>query len=142
MPDYTNVLKPGEDNTEFAPGDKPVKMVCIQNRKPGLTFEEFDRYWREDHAKLVAEVAEVMGFTRYVQTPAYKSSDIEAFKTKRGWTGTCDGLTEVWFASEAHMKAALSSEAAQAANKRLMADEANFIADSVICFISFERDIF
>ena len=32
-----------------------IKLVFCLRRKPGMTREEFQRYWREQHASLVAD---------------------------------------------------------------------------------------
>ena len=45
-----------------------IKIVFCLRRKPGLSPDEFDRTWREDHAPLVKQHAETLGIRRYVQT--------------------------------------------------------------------------
>ena len=42
------------------PPEKPlvrsdrVRMIAIVFRKPGMSAEDFQRYWREDHSQLLA----------------------------------------------------------------------------------------
>ena len=40
------------------PRSTVIKLTLCLRRKPDLTVEEFQRYWREVHAPLVAERAE------------------------------------------------------------------------------------
>jgi len=41
-----------------------VRTVALLGRRPGMTFKEFDDYWREVHAPLAAKVP---GVVRYIQ---------------------------------------------------------------------------
>lgn len=41
-----------------------VRTVALLSRKPGMTFAEFDTYWRDVHAPLAEKVP---GVVRYVQ---------------------------------------------------------------------------
>ena len=41
-------------------------VLCIR-RRGDISEEEFHRYWREDHAKLVASYADLLGMASYVQ---------------------------------------------------------------------------
>ena len=43
---------------------RPVRTMTLLQRRPGMSFEEFDCYWREVHAPLIAAMPEV---TRYIQ---------------------------------------------------------------------------
>jgi hypothetical protein len=78
----------------------------------------------------------------YVQTPAYKDDSIDSFKAIRGWNVEYDGLTEVWWESYGAMVKQMGSPEAQEANKILVEDEEKFVANTVICFLSYEREIF
>jgi EthD domain-containing protein len=44
-----------------------VKLTFCLRRQAHLTREECSRYWREIHAPLVRERAEILGVRRYVQ---------------------------------------------------------------------------
>ena len=41
-----------------------VRTIALLGRRPGMTFAEFDSYWRDVHAPLAAQVP---GIVRYVQ---------------------------------------------------------------------------
>ena len=43
------------------------KLTFCLRRKHGMSVEEFQRYWRNTHAPLVAARAETLGIRRYVQ---------------------------------------------------------------------------
>lgn len=42
-----------------------IKVVTLLKRKPGLSFDEFSRYWREQHAPLA--LRDHPAVTKYVQ---------------------------------------------------------------------------
>jgi uncharacterized protein (TIGR02118 family) len=73
-----------------------VKFIGCLKRIPGMTSEEFHRYWKEQHGPLVKSVPEFFRYVRkYVQShtiedPVPGFSDFEmAF----------DGFCELWFDS-------------------------------------------
>jgi uncharacterized protein (TIGR02118 family) len=120
-----------------------LKMVVINFRKPGMTLEEFTRYWRTTHADLVRKHGRAMGFKKYVQSHLVPSPDMDAFAKARGWAASPDGLTEVWWESLEAMQAAMGSPAGQAASAILQADEPNLINPSQIsAFLSSEYVVF
>jgi len=61
------------------------KRIILLKRKPGITQEEFSKYWREHHASLAARV--IPGLKKYVQNHPRGSS------TK----GEIGGIAELWF---------------------------------------------
>ncbi|MDX2378369.1 MAG: EthD domain-containing protein [Acidimicrobiia bacterium] len=78
-----------------------IKLVFCLRRKPGMTREEFQRYWRDQHAPLVAERAEVLGIKRYVQVHTADLPDVhEALQARNGGSPEpFDGVAELWFDS-------------------------------------------
>jgi len=74
-----------------------IKLVGMLKRKPGMTSEEFHRYWRERHAPFVQTIPE---FTRYVRK--YVQSHATADQATVPGTNSAppfDGLAEIWFDS-------------------------------------------
>jgi uncharacterized protein (TIGR02118 family) len=92
-----------------------------------MSLEEFQRYWRDTHAPLVAERAEALGIRRYVQVHTSDLPDVHAMLQGRngGSPEPFDGVAELWFDS----LEALGSDdpAAAQANAELFEDETNFI---------------
>jgi uncharacterized protein (TIGR02118 family) len=64
-----------------------VKLICFLKRRPGMTHEEFDAYWRERHGPLVASTKSARHVLRYEQHPPAEPG------------GPWDGVTEQWFES-------------------------------------------
>jgi uncharacterized protein (TIGR02118 family) len=92
-----------------------VKNVELVTRKPGLAVEDFQRYWREIHGPLAAQIPVIR---RYVQSHTRLSA------YERGRTPAYDGVAITWFDDTQAMRAS----AASAQYPRVRADEPNFIA--------------
>ena len=63
-----------------------IKSISLAYRKPGMTREEFSKYWRETHAQLAADM--IPGLRRYVQNH---------FITTPGREYEGDGIVEMWY---------------------------------------------
>lgn len=103
-----------------------IKLTFCLRRLPHLTREEFQRYWREQHAPLVARHAGTLGILRYVQTHTGHDALNSAMQGSRGGPDAYDGVAELWFESEEAM-AANTGEAAAKASAELLEDERKFI---------------
>lgn len=104
-----------------------IKLVFALRRKPELSREEFQAYWRTTHAPLVAERADVLKIRRYVQV---HTSDLDglhgAFQKRNGGApAPFDGVAELWFDSLEALGG--DDPAVRQAQSELLADEANFI---------------
>ncbi|MBI1401337.1 EthD domain-containing protein [Hyphomonas sp.] len=112
-----------------------IKLNFYFRRLPQRSQEEFQRYWREDHAPLVAKHASALGSLRYVQAHTGHGSLNGAMQASRGGPDAYDVVAELWFESDATM-AANTSEAAARASAELLADATNFIdlANSPLSF--------
>jgi uncharacterized protein (TIGR02118 family) len=64
-----------------------VKLIACLKRKPGVSVEQFQRYWRTQHAEIVVRQA---GLRRYVQNHALPESYASA-------EPAFDGVAEAWF---------------------------------------------
>jgi uncharacterized protein (TIGR02118 family) len=105
-----------------------IKLVFSIRRRPGMSREEFQRYWREEHARLVERHAEVLRIRRYVQTHARETAADEAISAARGSEpGEYDGVAELWWDSVEELLAASSSDEGQIAAAALLEDERRFI---------------
>jgi uncharacterized protein (TIGR02118 family) len=105
-----------------------IKLVFTLRRREGTSREEFQRYWRGEHAALVKQHADVLRIRRYVQTHARDTDLDEALAGARGSEpGVYDGVAELWWDSLEDLIAANTSAAGQAAGQALLEDEQRFI---------------
>lgn len=105
-----------------------IKLVFTLRRREDMTREEFQRYWREQHAPLVKRHADALRIRRYVQVHARDTNLDEALAGARGSEPRFyDGVAELWWDSLEELVAAFSSDAGQAAGQELLEDEQRFI---------------
>jgi uncharacterized protein (TIGR02118 family) len=105
-----------------------IKLVFTVRRREDMTREEFQRYWREEHAPLVKRHADTLRIRRYVQVHALDTALDEALAGSRGSEPRFyDGVAELWWDSLEDLVAAYSSEEGQAAGLELLEDEQRFI---------------
>jgi uncharacterized protein (TIGR02118 family) len=103
-----------------------IKLTYCLRRKPGMTVEEFQHYWRETHAPLVEARAEVLGIKRYVQVHTVSPAVNAILQARNGGSPDAyDGVAELWVESVEAM--ASRDPAAQQAAADLLEDERNFI---------------
>lgn len=92
-------------------------------RKPDLSVESFQRYWRDNHGPLVASLADELNILRYVQVHAVEGNVAQRWAGARGTMEPhYDGMAQLWWESEEAF-AAGNPQAAQ----RLDEDEARFV---------------
>src|ERR1700678_2108587 len=104
-----------------------IKLSFCLHRLPHLSREEFQRYWREDHAPLVRKNRESMRIRRYVQTHAATTELNDGVRAGRGAPEMYDGVAELWWESFDDLQAAMVSPEGQAAGLELLEDESKFI---------------
>lgn len=105
-----------------------IKLVYCLNRLPGLSREEFQRYWLETHGPLVRERAHTLGIKRYVQVHTLESPLNEALRASRGSEGEIfDGVAELWWENAEALAAGSSTPEGRQAAQELREDEKRFI---------------
>jgi hypothetical protein len=110
-----------------------MKLVYCLKRRPGMSLEEFQDYWRNRHAPLVKQHADVLGIRRYVQVhtrPGPHSDAIRAARTGGDLSNApeiYDGVAEIWIERLPEGGNATPNDAARAAAQALLEDEARFI---------------
>lgn len=105
-----------------------IRLVFALRRKPELSLDEFQDYWRRKHGPLVASFAEDLNILRYVQTHTIEDGSNEAAQKARGnMEPHYDGVADLWWSTEAQLEAATASDAGKAAGAALLEDEATFI---------------
>ena len=96
-----------------------VKLCSVLRRKPGLTAEEFQRYWKEKHAALASNI--IPGLKKYIQNHPLKMPGFEC---------EIDGIAEIWWDSIEALYNYLAWRQTEEA-KMLIEDENQFIDKSV-----------
>jgi uncharacterized protein (TIGR02118 family) len=105
-----------------------IKLVFTIRRREDMTREEFQSYWREQHAPLVRRHADALRIRRYVQVHAHDTDLDEAIAGPRGSEPRFyDGVAELWWDSLDDLVAAFSSDEGRAAGQELLEDEQRFI---------------
>ena len=104
-----------------------IKLTFCLVRRPHLTREQFQDYWRNTHAPLVASVAETLRIRRYVQLHSLPEAASAGIRQSRNAPPEFDGVAELWFDSLEALAANGARPEAQAAGALLLEDERRFI---------------
>jgi uncharacterized protein (TIGR02118 family) len=125
---WLTVVRGPMPNAEMENAVRMIKLTFVLRRREDVDVEEFHRYWREDHAALVARLAEVLRIRRYVQTHRRETPLDGALRESRGIREEpYDGVAELWFDSIDDVVATLADDEGQRAAAELLDDEARFI---------------
>ncbi|MGE0821007.1 MAG: EthD domain-containing protein [Candidatus Binatia bacterium] len=90
-----------------------IKVVAFFKRKPGMSVEEFQQYWRTTHAAIVKKLP---GLRRYVQSHTLLSG-------YRKGEPAYDGTAELWYDNTDALRALVGTKEFAATQ----ADEINFM---------------
>jgi uncharacterized protein (TIGR02118 family) len=105
-----------------------LKLVFCLRRLPDLSRAEFQRYWRERHAPLVASHAATLGIRRYVQVHTTLDDALnDGLRASRGGPEPYDGVAELWWDGPDALLAATATEDGRRAGLALLEDERRFI---------------
>jgi uncharacterized protein (TIGR02118 family) len=102
-----------------------IKLTFCLHRLPQLTRTEFQDYWFDRHAPLVASVRDVLKIRRYVQLHSLPDTGEAPFAVVRGAPEPFDGVAQLWWDSLEDL--ATSGPEAARAGALLLADERKFI---------------
>ncbi len=98
-----------------------IKAITCIKRKPGMLVEDFQSYWRGEHAAVVKHLPDIR---RYIQSHAllggYRKGDLPY-----------DGIAEIWVDDVAALRAMAGTDAYAA----VQADEENFIDRSKMALL-------
>tara|TARA_B100001250_G_C19743030_1_gene763938 strand:+ start:156 stop:929 length:774 start_codon:yes stop_codon:yes gene_type:complete len=104
-----------------------LRLTFLIRRKQGMTKEEMQRYWLEEHGPLVASYSKTLNMLRYVQVHS-TDDDHRRLTGRRGeMEEPYDGVAEVWWASKDAMFEATRSGEGREADRALRDDEQRFI---------------
>jgi uncharacterized protein (TIGR02118 family) len=105
-----------------------IKLVFCLRRQEHLSREEFQRYWRDEHAPLVRTHAEALGIRRYVQVHTLPAGTSAALAASRAVEDEeYDGVAELWWDSLEALAAAAATPEGRRAGAELLEDERRFI---------------
>jgi uncharacterized protein (TIGR02118 family) len=104
-----------------------IKLTFCLRRLPHLSRNEFQKYWRENHAPLVAKHAPLLKIQRYVQVHAGFDAINESARASRNAPEPFDGVAELWWESEAVMAENAGKPGVAEAAQELLDDERKFI---------------
>jgi uncharacterized protein (TIGR02118 family) len=104
-----------------------IKLTFCLHRLPHLSREQFQAYWRNDHAPLVKKNREPLRIRRYVQCHATTTELNDLVRAGRNAPEMYDGVAELWWESFDALQAAMGSPEGQAAGLELLEDERKFI---------------
>jgi uncharacterized protein (TIGR02118 family) len=106
-----------------------VKLIYCISKKPELSVDEFQRYWRDVHGPIAGKIP---GLRRYVQ--CHVAPELYGRETQPSY----DGAAELWFDDLEAMRAAMRSPEVAAA----MEDEKKFIDHTrVASFVTIEKPV-
>jgi uncharacterized protein (TIGR02118 family) len=104
-----------------------LKLTFCLRRLPGISRQEFQRYWLENHGPLVRKHAAALNIRRYVQLHTLEAALNQAIRGTRGSPEAYDGVAELWFDSEESLAQGTATEAGREAGRLLLEDEQRFI---------------
>lgn len=102
-----------------------IKLTFCLHRLPHLSRAEFQDYWFNNHAPLVASVRDALKIRRYVQLHSLPDAEDALFAAVRGAPGPYDGVAQLWWDSLEDL--ATDTPEARAAGLLLLEDERKFI---------------
>ena len=119
-----------------------IKLVMCISRKKGMSREEFQRHWLNDHGPHFLEIANAYRAKRYVQSHTITSDLNSTVRSVRGMTREYDGIAEIWWESEADYIAGLSSAELKARGPEFLAAEQEFVdAENSAMFFTVEHEL-
>ena len=118
-----------------------IRLNYYVRRKAGMSVEEFQQYWRENHGPLWAKFADALGVRRYTQVYDSPADPIAEY-LKAGYSVTgepYDGLSVACWSEIRVLEEALQTPHGKEAWKSILEDEKAFI-DHESSMLSFGTD--
>ncbi|WBH15008.1 EthD domain-containing protein [Sphingomonas radiodurans] len=105
-----------------------IKLVFCLRRRPDMSREAFQAYWRDHHAPLVAQVAPLLRIRQYVQSHSFDDPRLAAAPDVRGAiVAPYDGVAELHWDTIEDVTVAGGTKEGRDAGRRLLEDERKFI---------------
>lgn len=103
-----------------------IRLIFCLRRLPALSQAEFQDYWRNVHAPLVAERAAALRIARYVQHHTLYDPALRPLLGPRAVDDPYDGVAELGWHDLGDLRGN-DSDAARQAGRDLLEDERRFI---------------
>ena len=104
-----------------------IRLEFALRRKPGMSRDDFQQYWRDVHGPKVARHSSALRIHRYIQLHTIESPINEALSEARdGTEPDYDGVAELWWESPEDLEAFGTPEGREA-GAELLEDEKEFI---------------
>jgi hypothetical protein len=103
-----------------------IKLTFCLHRLPHLSREDFQKYWFENHAPLVAKHRETLRIRRYVQLHSGSDAMNAGIGASRNAPQMYDGVAQLWWDSWDVLAEPATPERL-AAGQALLEDERKFI---------------
>lgn len=110
----------------FDPAIAMIRLTFCLHRLPGLSRDEFQKYWLENHAPLVARHSALLRIRRYVQMHSSSDPLNNVIGASRNAPAMYDGVAELWWDSLEDLQGPQTAERVAAAQE-LLDDERKFI---------------
>jgi len=105
-----------------------IRITFVLRRRPELSREEFQEYWRREHGPLVAGRSTRLGILRYVQVHTLDDPiNGQMAEARGGMEPPYDGVAELWWWTRERLLEAIEDPAGQDAAAELLDDERKFI---------------
>ena len=104
-----------------------LTLVFCLRRRPELSREEFQRYWRENHGPLMKSNMQAFDARKYQQWHTMGGPDADRIMYSRGGSDDYDGVAVGWWDDLAHFVAATGTDDGRVAGREMYKDELNFI---------------
>lgn len=113
-----------------------IKTIAFLKRKPGLSQEDFIRYYETRHVPLILSIApQICGYRRNFLIAEgaiiYPGATMPDF----------DVVTELWYADEGALKAAMAAFTDPGNAQRIAADEENLFERALTRFFTVDERI-
>jgi uncharacterized protein (TIGR02118 family) len=104
-----------------------IRIEFALRRKAGMSREEFQDYWKNEHGPLVAQHSTRLAIHRYIQTHTLDDPINDGLAEARGgMEEPYDGVAELWWKTNDDLNA-FNTEEGRAAATELLEDEKKFI---------------
>lgn len=120
----------GRQNSAASRGRAMIRLIHMLRRAPGLSQQDFAAIWRDANGPMVASLQTDLDIVRYLQVhadPGDQGLDAAASAARGGMLEPFDGIAEYWWKSPDALRTALSSAAGDAAARKLVASENDFV---------------